>query len=407
MQIQNFIFRSVIEDKALASIFLVNIKKEFITQDFQVVYEEIQKAYNEDMPFSVLYFSRVIPENLMLQILMHTPSKDIQPFFRFLKQDYVIRMQTQISDKLLECSKNNRIADFQSLLNEFDYNSDKEYRTMKQWYDYFQSNNINIKKFELGIPFLDVALHGGIELGQLILVSGEYEAGKTSLCLQIIENLSKYHKTCLFSFEFPVDTYILKKIPKLDKQVMQGVLSSQHKDNIIQNMIIVDHGMNVSDVSNAIVFLANQGVKFFVIDSQMRLNAEQARNTEEEESAKFDTLAQICHKYKVVIFLIVQTSKNDVTSPLGSKKGGHYSNIMIRIERVKSKDNKSEFSENERNVIIQKNKQTGIHGKFLVDFDTQNLTFSSNEVVEYKEYTQNQKTEAKNKLDDAQCFPIF
>ncbi|STQ86631.1 hypothetical protein LS73_002870 [Helicobacter muridarum] len=52
----------------------------------------------------------------------------------------------------------------------------------------------------------------------------------------------------------------------------------------------------------------------------------------------------------------------------------------------KSRDKESYQDENTRTVIIQKNKQTGIHGKYIVNFDTENLTFSSDNVEDYETY---------------------
>ena len=83
------------------------------------------------------------------------------------------------------------------------------YMTKTKRREYMKQNNVKFEKYELGINFLDITLHGGIELHKLVLVSGEYEAGKTSLCLQIMRNLAKNHKCAYFCFEFPANKYVI------------------------------------------------------------------------------------------------------------------------------------------------------------------------------------------------------
>ena len=118
------------------------------------------------------------------------------------------------------------------------------------------------------------------------------------------------------------------------------------------------------------------------------------------------------NKYPITIFLIVQTSKNDTKSPLGSKKGGHEASIMIRIEHNKAKDSHSAFDETSRTVIIQKNKQTGIHAKYDVSFDTRTQMFHCDSIVEYQYNNpaiQSTKTKLLEQIDlhdiDFDMFP--
>ena len=64
----------------------------------------------------------------------------------------------------------------------------------------------------------------------------------------------------------------------LDVLLENGELSAKEKEAIDNNIYIIDEGLNVYDVVANILFLASMGVKFFVIDSQMRLNVEQAND---------------------------------------------------------------------------------------------------------------------------------
>ena len=223
-----------------------------------------------------------------------------------------------------------------------------------------------------------------------------------------MRNLAKNHKCAYFCFEFPANKYVIDDDKILDVLLENGELSAKEKEAIDNNIYIIDEGLNVDDVVANILFLASMGVQFFVIDSQMRLNVEQARNTEEEESRKFEALTNLCNKYPITIFLIVQTSKNDTKSPLGSKKGGHEASIMIRIEHNKAKDSHSAFDETSRTVIIQKNKQTGIHAKYDVSFDTRTQMFHCDSIVEYQYNNPAiQSTKQTNLLQDLESFPLL
>ena len=105
-----------------------------------------------------------------------------------------------------------------------------------------------------------------------------------------MRNLAKNHKCAYFCFEFPANKYVIDDDKILDVLLENGELSAKEKESIDNNIYIIDEGLNVHDVVANILFLASMGVQFFVIDSQMRLNVEQARNTEEEESRKFEAL---------------------------------------------------------------------------------------------------------------------
>lgn len=394
--IEAIIFVSLFEYKDRVSYFLQSVPKEWFSEEAKNIYELLSELYfDSNKPFELIYF---IESNLSkfnvdtLELIMTTlPTTNFEKYYTLLQNQYIMSVQKVLGEILMRSDKVENLQD----LSESVALGNNEIRNISQWIDFYQ-NKKNVIKYETGVNFLDIALKGGIELSQLVLISGEYEAGKTSLALQILEFLSLQHKTALFSFEFPIKKYVIKKHEKLSRDVMQGYLSQFQLESILNNMYIIDDGMEITQVTNNIVYLQSTGVKFFVIDSQMRLNMEDSRSMEEQESEKFAKLANLAHKFDIVIFLIVQTSKNDTKSPLGSKKGGHYSSITIRIEHNKSKDKENYQDENTRTVIIQKNKQTGIHGKYIVNFDTENLTFHSDDVIDYKSYQEIQNSNMQN-----------
>ena len=233
-------------------------------------------------------------------------------------------------------------------------------------------------KYSTSLAFLDNAFEGGFELAQLMLISGDEESGKTTLCVQILEELAKVTKVAFFSFEFTVEQY-LRSFKELNKKTR------------FENFFLINDGYELFDIVDNIKKLAKQGVKFFLIDSQMRIEVDskgkQALNMEEKESLKFSTLAKLCHALEIFVFLIVQTSKGDTTSPTGSKKGAHEASIILRIEKIKPDKNdiaqkNNDFDEFKRVLILKKNKQTGKHFKGEVAFNPQKRKFSDLGVAE-------------------------
>ena len=217
-------------------------------------------------------------------------------------------------------------------------------------------------------------------MGQLILISGDPEAGKTMLVMQILKNVSKHKPVCLFAFEFTVDSMI-----KLQ-------LETEGDNYQNKNLHIVDDGFDIFDIESEIKDKAKRGVKFFVIDSQMRIeNSSNSGTMEERESEKFSKLAKLSHKLKIAILLIIQNSKADsaasVISPMGSKKGAHEASIIMHLKRLK--DNEETGEKEMRELIMSKNKQNGVHFKGKIKFNPYTKTFSHQSNKEETTYKHN------------------
>lgn len=278
-----------------------------------------------------------------------------------LVREYALKNQQALAQKLLKASSLGEVVDVDVLKK--DYGSIQvEFRTLAQWQEFYNSRP-SLPKFKTNIAFLDSCFDGGIEVGQLVLISGDPEAGKTMLGTQILENIAKSHQVGFFCFEFTLQSYLKAK---------RGARIP------LQNIIAFNDGYNINEIASNIKQMAKMGVRVFLIDSQMRITSPVGRNMEEEESLKFSTLAKLCHSLDLLVFLIVQTSKGDRDNPMGSKKGGHEASIIMRIEHCKAKDeNLRDFDEQARMFIVKKNKQSGKHFKEKVLFDTQTLRFSS------------------------------
>ena len=303
-------------------------------------------------------------DEYVLELFSKTPNSSFVNLAQELITAYKLKMQKVNGLKMIKASDNNTLLDFTMLDKAVESN---EYKNLAQWIDYY-STRPEQPKFKSKISFLDSVFDGGIEVAQLVLISGDPEAGKTTLGLQILENISHYAKVGFFSFEFTIEQYIRAK-------------KAERKPPNLENMYIINEGYELYNIAQNIKNLYRQGVKVFLIDSQMRITSPNGRNMEEEESLKFSLLAKLCHSMGILVFLIVQTSKSDRDNPMGSKKGGHEASVIIRIEHCKAEiEALREFSENSRMVILKKNKQTGKHFKEKVAFNPQTRKFSSIEV---------------------------
>lgn len=318
----------------------------------------------QNSPFFVEFLA-AIPSVLVLKL------KDT------LLKAYKLEAQKRLMSELEKASNNGELVDLELMQKELSIEA-KHYLTLAQWVEYYRQKP-KVAQLKTGVEFLDSAFNGGIELGQFVLVGGDPEAGKTMLGLQILENIAKTHKVAFFCFEFTIEQY-LKRVEE------KNVKTNFH------NVIILNDGYHIFELAENIRNLYRQGVKVFFIDSQMRISHTQGRNMEEEETAKFSTLAKLCHSLGILIVLVIQNAKGDKENPMGSKKGGHEANIIIRIERVApKKDDLAQagnlYDEKARLIMVQKNKQTGKHFKEKVHFNPATLKFyplDKNEFPIYK-----------------------
>ncbi len=282
---------------------------------------------------------------------------DSYPNYLDLKSDFKtylsLKMQEHLANELIKATRKSEIFDFDFLGKYIKLGSNRNGRYYWEWEEFFKSKP-KIEKINTGIDFLDNISDGGFEVGQLILLSGDPEAGKTLLGIQYITNAQQQHKVTYFGFEFSVRKHI------------ETLNSKGFKVNK-ENYFIDDLSCEINELVSQIRGLAKEGHKLFIIDSQMKIQAPiVGRTIEEVETIKFTTLADLAKRLQVIIILIIQNSKNDSYAPTGSRKGAHEAHVMIRIEKIKSGELKHIKDYNERGkhrkVLILKNKQTGLQG---------------------------------------------
>lgn len=345
--------------------FLAITPRQVFSQKGSVILEKIltlqgKKALSTHSLMNALTTEQQSDE-YVLELFSKAPNSSFVNLSQELITAYKLKMQKANGLKMIKASDNNTLLDLSMLDRAVESN---EYKNLAQWIDYYATRPEQ-PKFKTKVGFLDSVFDGGIEVAQLILISGDPEAGKTTLGLQVLENISHYAKVGFFSFEFTIEQYIRAK-------------QAERKPPNLDNMYIINEGYELYTIAQNIKNLYRQGVKVFLIDSQMRITSPNGRNMEEEESLKFSLLAKLCHSLGILVFLIVQTSKSDRDNPMGSKKGGHEASIIIRIEHCKPEiEALREFSENSRMLILKKNKQTGKHFKEKVAFDPNTRKFAS------------------------------
>ncbi len=305
---------------------------------------------------------------------------DSYPNYLDLKSDFKtflnLKMQEHLANELIKATRKSEIFDFDFLGKYIKLGSSRNGKYYYEWEEFFKSKP-EIEKIHTGINFLDNISNGGFEVGQLILLSGDPESGKTLLSIQYITNAQQRHKVTYFGFEFSVRKHI------------ETLNSKGFKINK-ENYFIDDTSCEINELVSQIRGLAKEGHKLFVIDSQMKIQAPiVGRTIEEVETIKFTTLADLAKRLQVIIILIIQNSKNDSYAPTGSRKGAHEAHVMIRIEKIKHGELKHINNYDERGkhrkVLILKNKQTGLQGIQFFRIDDYKLSEVSMDYRKFKE----------------------
>ncbi|MBS4275594.1 ATPase domain-containing protein [Campylobacter vulpis] len=354
-----------------------------------IEYIQIILKLKEKGLLSLNVFSESVSEaqkkdGYFLDIISLSPNPLFCDLAPLLAHNYKIKKQGEMAQALNHASLNNELLDLSILSKEMDEANVEDLRTLDEWLKYYEDKPL-MMKHSTSIDFIDNAFEGGFELAQLMLISGDAESGKTTLCLQMLEHLAIRNKVAFFSFEFTINSY-LESVKKQNKKLP------------FDNFYIINDGYEISEVAANIKRLYKKGVRFFLIDSQMRLEVgshHKITNIEQAESLKFSTLAKLCHSLEIFIMLIIQTSKSDPESPSGSKKGEHEASIILRLEKIKPEKSDTaqaynEFDEFRRSISLKKNKQTGKHFKNIIGYKPEkrifyNLEDKPKEVLDFNE----------------------
>lgn len=334
--------------------------------------ELLDSFFQKEQPFDIEILETKAPQKevqKLYEVIATTPVSNVSFYIDGLRECHNKELITSSLQKILKSehvSSDEMIIALESVLDKKEVFIQKEFKTQDEWIDVYDALP-PVPRYASKVSFLDFCLGGGFELGYLVLIGGEPEAGKTSLGLQILNNISVQYKTGLFPFEFTMRHYLNS----------QKLISKNYRN---KNMYIIPNGEDLNELTNNIRMLHKKGVFAFLIDSQMRVVVSDAKNVEEEESLKFRTLGKLANELNILILFIVQNSKTDPTSPMGTKKGAYEAFIYLHVGHVPvPKDDKENankpFLPDKRIFWVIKNKQTGKHFKEQVGFDPTTRTF--------------------------------
>jgi len=179
----------------------------------------------------------------------------------------------------------------------------------------------NIPRYATGLDIIDKQLatdedryhgiSGGIETGTFIQFAGESGAGKTTLVLDILSNVSSGSKCVLFNFEMGEK--------RIAKRLSRKLTTEKQKENFI----IDSHTRNLDNLIMEIVLYARDGVKFFAIDSRMKIEVDGEMADHQKTALISSKLSKLAQEKDVIVFLINQMSDEAIKDKrLVLKNGG-------------------------------------------------------------------------------------
>lgn len=379
ISLEQLVIKSCIESENFYEVSEIIKDIHFFKEEHQVIWRVIKDLDDRgsDRSAEMVHLELTKHKGEFLGILKLIWAKKAMPNLKVLCVELIewfnkrelYKLSLTIQESLNEKEKSSLIAKKidESTIN-LDVGIGTKAKSAKEWRLMYEQSPA-LPMFSTGISFIDDALGGGVEGGQLIIVMGDPEAGKTIMTTQVLRNVSAGNPTLFFCFEFTVRQFLKVNLKRK---------SDFNEDNLF----IINDGYALSDVEREVKIWIKKGVRFVVIDSQMRVdNSENKGTVEQMESEKFNKLAKLCHKYEIIILFIAQQGKEDTKggtqSPMGTKKGAHEANQIWYIHKKKPKYDESGNDENKeiREFEISKNKQNGRHFKTEVKLNPVILEF--------------------------------
>lgn len=170
-------------------------------------------------------------------------------------------------------------------------------------------------RYATGLSYLDNNLKinqtdiGGFEVGSLIIIGGQSGAGKSHILLDMLSNVSKYSKCVFFNFEMGdrrLNTR-LKRLLKTDEQKDNFTINSESRD--------------LDDLLMEINILADEGVKFFSIDSRMKITVKGSDAEYQKIASITKKLSEVAIKNDIIVILINQISEDNLKTKTLAFKG--------------------------------------------------------------------------------------
>jgi len=230
-------------------------------------------------------------------------------------------------------------------------------------------------KYSIGIDALDRELAswedkkfgivGGFETGSFINLAGESGAGKTTLTIDILANVSKYSKTVFFNHEMGLRRMASRLKRRLTERLQR------------ENMIIDSSTDKIDDIVMEIALYARDGIKFFVIDSRMKIKAHGDSDVQRNADISHK-LSKVAREKDIIIILINQMSESDIKDKRLALKGGGDAKYDSDMVLFYVKDEKNQAI---RKLVCIKNRM-GDENLFSIDLIVRDgVTVSANEAT--------------------------
>jgi len=244
----------------------------------------------------------------------------------------------------------------------------------------------NIPRYETGVAPLDKALNGGIEIGSFVQLAGSSFAGKTHLVIEIMSQVATYDKVLFFNFEMG------------DRRIAQRFEKTLHTEQAKRNMLIHNDNRELSHIVSEILSAAKTGVKFFAIDSKMKIEV----SSEKEDYKKFSkisaTLSKLTQENEIIIFLINQVSEDDDKTGRLAFKGSGDQLYDTDIALFYSLDKKNP---NARVLVCRKNRQDENNFTLNLTLDNNGKTVDASVPITYEYKAPTNVTEYQDNINMA------
>lgn len=222
---------------------------------------------------------------------------------------------------------------------------------------------------------------GGFALGNFIQIVGNPAAGKSTLLMKIITNISLYERVSWFDFEMG------------DRRVTTKLEAFPYNED---NIFYYNSSRELKDIIDEIKFLNAMGVKYFVVDSTMKIYVKGLDEYQRNKQIS-NALSELTSTLEINIFAINQMNQQSAqTQTLNIKHGNdveYDSDFVFFILALPKKENgkivKDEIGqvvvdETKRAIVCHKNRQD--ERKFTVFIDKHELiqTETATRTIEFK-----------------------
>jgi len=232
----------------------------------------------------------------------------------------------------------------------------------------------NVPRYETGVSAIDAELKGGIEVGTFVQLAGESFAGKTHLCLEILANIAKHRKTLFFNFEMG------------EKRIDDRFSKLLHTDEQWDNFLVNGKARKLNDIVKEIRNQARTGIKFFAIDSKMKIEVPEEPDDLKAFRKISNYLSKLAQQEEIIVFLINQMNEEDQkTGRLAFKGGGDQMyDADIALFYMVKKDKQQKPEQWQRVLVCRKNRQD--ERLFSVDLKltSEGKTVGTNEAEVYE-----------------------